>query len=239
MAMSMDRMIEALARDVGEGRARRVIVGLNWTLVEGPSGCGLSQTPARGTAGCSSVPGAGGYNGRPLEQLAQLAGAGNPVESAIGFAAIAAHFNRFDLQGEAVNGLDAFGDIAGPVTAIGRFPDLATRIPGLRIVEREPREGEFGEADAPRLLGESEAVIITASALGNGSLAGLLAAAKGARIALVGPSAPLAPCLHDFGIGIIAGLIVEDVEGAARAVAEAGAVRALKPHCRMLSLFSG
>src|SRR3546814_13361422 len=45
----------ALATGV-DGQARRVVVGLNWTFVEGPAGAGLAHTPARGTAGCLALP---------------------------------------------------------------------------------------------------------------------------------------------------------------------------------------
>lgn len=229
-------MVGELVSGVGAGDARRVIVGLNWTLVEGPDGCGLTQTPERGTRGCHTVPGAGDFRHRPLRELAQLAGAANPFESGIGFAAVNAFHNRYDLAGEVINGLDALGDIRGPVTAIGRFPGLGDRFPGVRVVEREPRQGEYPEAEAEALLRESEAAIITASALANGTLGPLLAAARGARVVLVGPSAPLAPCLHEYGVEIIAGTVVADIEGAARVIVEGGAVRALKPHCRFMTL---
>lgn len=234
--MEQKTLLDALVAGVGAGAARRVIVGLNWTLVEGPDGCGLTQTPERGTRGCHTVPGAGDFGHRPLRELAQLAGAANPFESCIGFAAINAFHNRYDLAGEAINGLDALGDIRGPVTAIGRFPRLGDRFPGVRVVEREPREGEYPEAEAEALIRESEAAIITASALANGTLGPLLAAAKAARVVLVGPSAPLAPCLHDHGVDVIAGAVVADIEGAARVIIEGGAVRALKPYCRFMTL---
>ena len=48
-------LYDDLERGVG-GRAKRVIVGLNWTLVEGPHGAGLAHTPTRGTNGCRSLP---------------------------------------------------------------------------------------------------------------------------------------------------------------------------------------
>ncbi|MFQ5535250.1 MAG: Rossmann-like domain-containing protein [Sphingomonadales bacterium] len=234
--MNSQQLIADLTEDVSAGKAGRVIVGLNWTLVEGPEGIGLAQTPERGAAGCVPMAEAGSLAGRSLVDLAALAGSDNPIQSAIGFAAINAHYNRFDFGGAAINGLDALAGVKGPITAIGRFPGLAERLPGVRIIERSPRPGEYSEADAERLLGESEAAFITASALTNGTLTGLLAAARHCRVVLVGPSAPLAPCLIDRGIEVIAGLVVRDVESVEAAVVEGGAVRALKSHCRFVSL---
>ena len=46
---------------------------------------------------------------------------------------------------------------------------------------------------------------------------------------MVGPSTPFAPGLFDLGIDYLAGTIVTDVEGMAIAVAQGGAVKALKP----------
>jgi len=53
VAQSRQRLYQALSAGVS-GVAERVIVGLNWTLVVGPDGAGMAQTPARGTAGCRS-----------------------------------------------------------------------------------------------------------------------------------------------------------------------------------------
>ncbi len=228
--------IEELVRNTDEAPAARVVVGLNWTLVEGPRGCGLAQSPGRDTPGCRPVPGAAGLAGRSLRDLAAMAHSWNPFEAAIGMAAVNAHFNRYDLRGAAVNGLDLFVGVEGPVTAVGRFPGLARRLPGVRVIERTPAEGEYPEAAAAALLAASEAVVVTAAALVNRTFPALVEAAAGARVALVGPGTPLAPALHAYGVEALAGLVVEDPEGAARAVAEGGAVKALRPFCRNVTL---
>ena len=143
-------------------------------------------------------------------------------------AAVNASYNRYDLEADDKNGLDTFANIDGPITVIGRFPGLKDRIQNLQIIEKEPREGEFGEKDAEKLLPKSAGVIITSSTLVNGSAGNLLKLAKNARICLVGPSTPFAPGLFDLGVEFLAGTIVTDVGGMAIAVAEGGAVKALK-----------
>ncbi len=228
-----------LIRAVDKAPARRVIVGLNWTLVEGPDGCGLAHTPQRTASGCQAVPQTAQFSGQPLDELARLANACNPFEAAIGVAAINAHYNRRDLTaGDTCtqNGLAVFSELDGPVTVIGRFPDLARYLPEARVVEQDPQADEYPPAAASRLLRESEAAVITASALVNHSLEDLLPACASARVALVGPGTPLAPCLHAYGIEVLAGQVVEDVEGAARVVAEGGSIRALKPFTRPVTL---
>ncbi len=222
-------LFDTLLSGVADLEIKRVIIGINWTFVETALGCGLAHTPRRDDPGCQTILNAGELTDLSLKHAAKLVLSENPMEVAIGMAAINASYNRYDLKASDKNGLDAFTDIEGPVTVIGRFPGLAERISDLRIVEREPREGEYGEKDAAKLLPESAGVIITASALVNGSAGNLLELAKNTRICMVGPSTPFAPGLLDLGVDYLAGTIVTDVEGMAIAVAQGGAVKALKP----------
>lgn len=232
------RLGPQLAAAVAAAPVRRVLVGVNWTLVEGPHGCGLAQTPARDGAGCRPLADAGTYAGRSLGALAGLVAATNRFEVAIGWAAINAHFNRRDLMGSSENGLRllAQGGGRGSTVVIGRFPDLARSLPDALVIEREPRAGEYPESAAVTLLPGAARVGITASALFDDSAERLIGLARGARIALIGPSTPLAPCLHDLGVAVLAGLVIDDAEAAARVVAEAGAVRALKRCGRFVAL---
>lgn len=217
--------------------ARRVVVGLNWTLVEGPHGVGLAQTPPRGAQGCRAPAGSGSLAGRPLAWLARHFDDANPAMRAVALAAINADLNRRDLSGATDSGLSRLDAAVGPTVVIGRFPRLADHIPDARVIELEPREGEYPADAAVTLVPAARQLVITASTLVNGTAAGLLALVPpGCRVALVGPSTPLAPALHEAGIAILAGLVVEDAERAARIVMEGGAVSALKVVGRYLVL---
>lgn len=218
------------------GVAEQVIVGLNWTLVVGPRGAGLSHTPARGTEGCRSLPHPGTYAGRTLAELAALWGAPNVFEHAIAVAAVNAHWNRYDLEGESVNGLDLIENHGEHTVMIGRFPGIAERAPGIAVVEREPRAGEFPETALPDLLARAKFVAVTASAIVNGSMAGILAMCKGAKVLVVGPSTPLAPSLYDHGVDILSGYVAQDVEGVARAIVEGASVAAIRPFGRYVTI---
>jgi len=218
------------------GEARDVFVGLNWTFVEGPNGIGLNHTPARGTAGCVDLPEPGSYCGRSLSDLAKLVQSENPFERAIGFAAINAHHNRFDCAGSAMNGLDLVEDRGERTVIIGRFPRLEERLPGAAVIEREPGPKDHPEEDATWLLPAAEQVVITASAMGNGSLPALLELARNAFVVLAGPSTPLCPALFDQGINALSGLVAADNAALRRVVLEGGAVRALKRHTRFVTL---
>ncbi len=229
------RLYAELAHGVSDAPARRVVVGLNWTLVEGPAGVGLAATPARDAPGCGGKLDAGRYAGRPLNELAAMLDGWHPFETAIAMAAINAHHNRFDLAGADVNGLDAVA-ADGRVVAVGGFPAIAERVPGAMVIERAPKDGQYPEQAADWLLPGADAVIATGSTLVNRSLPRILDLAEGAQVALVGPSVTLAPMLFDHGVEILSGLVATDVDGMARAVAEGAGGGAVKRYGRQATL---
>ena len=233
-----DPLYAALGEGVS-GTAGRVVVGLNWTLVEGPEGVGLAHTEARGTGGCDGLPEPGEYAGRDLGELARLIASDNIFERSIALAAINAHHNRWDLEGEAVNGLDLVEPRGEKTVVIGRFPDLDERLPGAAVIERKPGPGNYPEAAAETLLPAAEHVLITATALVNGSLPRLLELGRDAFVVLVGPSAPLAPVLFDHGVDAVSGFVVVDTGAALRTVMEGGAVQTLKHHGRYVTVTKG
>jgi uncharacterized protein (DUF4213/DUF364 family) len=226
------RLYDDLALGVDDVPVKRVVVGVNWTLVEGPDGVGLAQTPERGTSGCRGLtrPGAN------LRELAAQATSWNPFEAALGVAACNAHYNRFDLAAEPVNGLDAFDRAEGRFVVVGAFPGVAERLPGAAIIDRRPAPGQYPEHAAEWLLPGADAVLITASTLANRTLPRLLDLARCGRVALVGPGAALTPRLFSYGVEVTSGLVALDADGLARTVAEGGGVRDLKRHCRPATL---
>lgn len=227
------RLYDDLEKGVSEAPASRVLVGFNWTMVEGPHGIGLAQTPERGTPGCRAA--AYGWAGRPLRELAALVHSPDPVHAAVGMAAINAHYNRFDLAAEDVNGLDAL-DGAGKLVVIGAFPGLTARLPDALVIDRRPGPGQYPAEAAEWLLPGADGVIVTASTLANRSLPHLLRLAETARVAIVGPGAPLTPRLFSYGVSVSSGLVVTDPDGIARVVAEGGGAKDLKRHCRQATI---
>lgn len=236
MSRLTDRnLYERLSSDVS-GVARRVVIGLNWTLVESANGAGLCHTPERGTAGCFGLPAPGAYAGRPLRALADLWLSENIFERAIGIAAVNAHWNTYDLRGSPRNGLDLIEDRGTRTVVIGRFPDLAARVPGAAVIEREPGPDDYPEEAAPELLARAEFVAITASTIANASLPGLLGMIGSAKTVLVGPSTPIAPPLFELGVHALSGFVAADLAGVVRTVQEGGGVKAMRPFGRFVTL---
>jgi uncharacterized protein (DUF4213/DUF364 family) len=227
------RLYEDLERGVGDAPASRVLVGFNWTMVEGPHGIGLAQTPERGTPGCRAA--AYGWAGRPLRDLAALVHSPDPVHAAVGMAAINAHYNRFDLAAEDINGLDALDD-AEKLVVVGAFPGLTARRPDALVVDRQPGPGQFPAEAVEWLLPAADGAIITASTFANRTAPQLLRLAEGIPVAMVGPGAPLTERLFDYGVAVASGLVVTDPDGIARVVAEGGGAKDLKRHCRQATI---
>ncbi|WP_043743045.1 DUF2478 domain-containing protein [Paramagnetospirillum magneticum] len=230
------RLYADLANGVEDCAVKRVVVGLNWTMVETATGVGLAQTPERGTPGCNAAPDAGRRGQAGLKALAGLVHSANAFDQALGMAACNAHYNRYDLELPGGNGLESFGVKGGGTVVIGAFPGIAERLPGAKIVDRKPGPGQYPEQAAEWLLPAAEAVIITASTLANRSAPHLLHLARFARVALVGPGAPLTERLLSYGVEVSSGLIAQDPDGLARAVAEGGGAKDLKRFSRQATL---
>jgi uncharacterized protein len=202
-----------------------VIVGYNWTLVEGPDGMGLVTTPEKGVDGARTTQETGRYTGRDLRDLAGLARSANPYERAIGCAAINAGLNRYDLEGSNGNGLELSDNVTGPTVVVGRFPRLDERLPDALVLERDPGPGDLPASAASEVIPGCARLIITATTWVNTSLAGLLRLVDGAHVGVVGPGTPLSPIMHGHGIHRLSGFVVTDPPAVRRAVAEGAGAR--------------
>ncbi len=238
-ALAYPGLSDPLYADLAEGAsgaAGNVIVGLNWTLVTGPNGVGLSHTPTRGTNGCRSLPDPGHYAGRDLASLAAMIRSDNVFEIAIAIAAANAFHNRTDKAGTPQNGLDLVEAKGHKAVVIGRFPGLDLRLPEAAVIERKPGPDDFPESAAPDLLPDCEYLVITASTLLDGALPGLLALAPQAFTVLLGPGTPLAPSLFRYGVDALSGVVVDDADALTKVISEGGAVRAMKRHAHNLTV---
>ncbi len=227
---------KSLVRSV-EGVAHRVLIGINWTAVEGSKGTGLCHTAVRGSNGCRDLPDSGNYCGRKLQDLSQMIFSDNPFEKSIAFAAINAHYNRYDLKGDPINGLELAKSHGADTVIIGRFPDIDNRLPRAKVVDRGFNLNYYPEESAKMLLPKAQNVIITGSALSNGSLPRLLRLSKKAFTTLVGPSAPFSQILFEYGVDAISGFVVSDTNKAIKTIMEGGATRALQSCGQKFTIF--
>jgi uncharacterized protein (DUF4213/DUF364 family) len=172
--------------------------------------------------------------GMPLRELAGCVKSWFNEEAALGLAAINAWYNNItrlralgiDISDTAhVEDRSADPFIAlqreekgKNVTTIGHFryiERLIAPVCNLSIVEKfNPQEGNYPEQAADYLLPKSDFVFIATYTIVEKTLPRLLALSGAAHVILVGPSTPVTPILHSYGVNTIGGFVVKNNEDA-------------------------
>ena len=215
-----DRLYRDLALGVTEQAVRRLVCGRRWVMVEGPHGTGLAYLPKSPAGTQARLP---ALRRLSLRQLAAFCQSWDPLEMAVGIAAINAHYNRADLSGSvAGDGASGLRDETGRVVVVGGFPGQRDLFPQAQVIDADPQPGEYPIVAIDTLVPGAAAAVVSSSTLVNRNLPRILRLARGARVALTGPTTPLTPRLHDYGVEILGGFVVRDARGLALAV-EAGA----------------
>lgn len=214
-------LYDALIRGVpSDSPITATLSGQCWTAVETAAHFGMAMTTPVDTAPRIL---SGDYAGMPLKELARAAKSWNLIEAGFGLAAVNAFYNTparleqldayepFDHY--CTHGLDLRGMHIGVVGHLNMPQSLYEQAASVRILERNPREGDYPDSACDWLLPQCDVVIMTASTLVNKTLPHLLELSKNAYTILAGPSCPLCQSLLDFGIDRIAGLVITNVDG--------------------------
>jgi uncharacterized protein (DUF4213/DUF364 family) len=210
-----DRIYHDLVLGVAEDEIRRIVCGPRWIMVEGPRGAGLAYLPRNPRDILPRLP---ALNRLSLRALARFSLSWNPLETALGVAAVNAHYNSFDFDGASGNGVRRFRNAPGPIVVIGAFPGVDSILPDCAIIETDPRPGEYPTSAMESLLPGCGGAIVNSSALVNRSLPRILRLARNRAVALIGPSTPMTPRLHGYGLAVLGGFVARDVVGLAAAV---------------------
>jgi uncharacterized protein (DUF4213/DUF364 family) len=231
MSSILNRILDTLA----DGwNTHQLYIGQNWTLLviqdeTGRLRAGLAATPsARWMAAQTRFrlgenPPTAISNKQMLTKRLQ---ATDPVETAVGLAALNASL-KSDLGLMTV--LDAADWLVEhsrgrQVALVGRFPfvgELRPVVTQLWVLELSPQPGEYSSEQAPLIIPQADVVAITSSTLINHTLDDLLALARPeAKVMLLGPSTPLTPVLFEFGVDLLSGVQVVDVEAVRTSVAQ-------------------
>ena len=214
-------LYDALIRGIDtDDRISNTYMGQCWTAVETADGFGMAMTTPVDTAPRMFSE---NYNGIPLRELAAAAKSWNLTEAGFGMAAINAYYNtpeRLDALGAyepfenyCTDGLDLRGKRIGVVGHLNMPRSVYDQAASVRILERNPRPGDYPDSACDWLIPQCDVVIITASTLVNKTLPHLLDLSRNAYTILAGPSCPMCPELLQFGIDRLAGLVITDVAG--------------------------
>jgi uncharacterized protein len=169
----------------------------------------------------------------PLE-LAQLAYSKSILEAAIGMATINSLVEIDENSCIELNAAELIIEKGEgkKVAIVGHFPFIS-RVrkysKELWIIEKNPKEGDFTEAEADNLIPRADVVAITGTALTNHTMEHLLELCNpSAYIIVLGDTAPLSPILFDYGLNAISGTKVIDTEIALRCVSEGANFRQIR-----------
>jgi len=167
-------------------------------------------------------------------ELARMAYSESILEAAIGMATIN---SLLDIDVERCQDLNARELIAEKgkdkrIAIVGHFPFiplLREHARELWVIEKNPQEGDFTEAEADNLIPQADIVGITGTAFTNHTLEHLLKlCTPRAYIVILGDTTPLSPILFDYGVDAISGTKVVNVERALRCVSEGANFRQIK-----------
>lgn len=198
--------------------------------------CGLASTPHQPGNHQERAPvgQAGELQAMSALELARMAYSSNPLEAAIGMAAINSliEVDKEYCVGQNAADLLAERGKGKKVAVVGHFPfvpELSQAASECWVIEQHPREGDLTESEADRVIPEADVVAITGATFTNHTVEAMLARCRpGAYVVLLGPTVPLSPVLFDHGVSAVSGTRVVNVEAVLRGVSQGATFRQLK-----------
>ena len=167
-------------------------------------------------------------------QLAQMAYSESLPEAAIGMATINSLLEIDEERCFNLNGGDLIAEKGKDrrIAIVGHFP-FTPKLRGvateLWVIEKNPQEGDFTEAEADNLIPQADVVGITGTAFTNHTIEHLLELCNPkAYVVVLGATAPLSPVIFEYGVNAISGTKVVSSELALRCVSEGATFRQIK-----------
>jgi uncharacterized protein (DUF4213/DUF364 family) len=118
------------------------------------------------------------------------------------------------------------------VALVGHFPfvpKLRERVGRLSVLELEPKGDDLPADVAPDIIPRADVVAITSLTLMNDTFEGLVRLCRPeALVLLLGPTTPMSPVLFDYGVHILSGSVVADVDAVLYAVAQGANFRQVR-----------
>lgn len=205
---------------------RALLVGAHWTVVCS-RGCGLASTVVGDRPHAhDKVRDVGRLHEKSARELAEYALSDIPLEASIGLAALNSLLPVDASRSVELNAAEVLAQRgAGKnVALVGHFPfieKVRQSVAKLWVLEKKPTGDEYPAEAAAELIPQADVVALTASALINHTLDGLLALRRpDALVMLIGPSTPLSPLLFERGVDILSGSLVVDEAAVLRTVGQ-------------------
>jgi uncharacterized protein (DUF4213/DUF364 family) len=244
--MLADEIVDYGIKAAQQHRIADVRIGLGYTAVCLENGrCGLAFTlHEQPYESCCVVAEAGRLSGREAAELIPWMKSADVTACAVGLATLNAALTTpaAALESDVLELLPIHPEDS--VAMIGYFGPLVEPIRkqarALYAFERQP-DPDYGilpESATQELLPKCQVVIISATALMNHTMDGLLdLSGKAREIAILGPSTPfVSGVFSQYGVTVLSGIEIADAPRILRIVSEGGGTRQFGPAVRKLSL---
>lgn len=198
-------------------------VGQNWILVQtqhndGTVGAGVAAAPH--VIADDAAYAIGSYSLKSdARQIVHLIKSTDPSEAAIGLATLNAIQTLSDNDLNPADAADWLSEQSNEkhIAIFGRFPFIEDEIRPFAkqvfVFEQTPKAGEYSANDMPHILPQADIVAITGTTIINHTFDEIVKHTHRDQIGVVlGPSTPLTPQLFDFGIDVLFGVRVADVD---------------------------
>ena len=240
----VEKILKSLKEQLNTREVQDIRIGLGYTgVLLDDNRFGVAHTiEAESWECCSVLDRAGALEG-PAWPLAKLSMSPRGLEASLGVATLNAILNR-DISGNEGDILE-FLELKGAekIALIGNIRPISRKLRQdgheVMIFERSPQTREtYPDWAVESLLPQADIVIITGSAIINKTIDRLLNLAKDAmRIALVGPSTPLAVNIfQENGVSLLGGSIIKNPESALRIISQGGGTKELKKVSRKVTI---
>jgi uncharacterized protein (DUF4213/DUF364 family) len=240
MTVSLN-FIDHLLNSLPDGAVEDVRIGALWTAVvvdvAGHRRCGLAAALSNREYHHDAKPlvkNAGQLTKYAARELAQFIYSRNLLEAAIGMATVNALLPTPEQFCVDINARDVLiqRGAGKRIVMVGHFPfasQLREHVRTLWVLEQNPGDDDLPAEAAPEVIPQADIVAITGTTLINNTFEGLIALCRPEALVLVlGPSTPLSPILFDYGVHLLSGSIVEDVEAVLPAVSQGANFRQLR-----------
>lgn len=232
-------ILREICKDLPEGKIDRIGVGSHWVAMvmknNGYQRCGLASNP---------------FRDQDLEVPVQMELDAMHEDRVLSYDRMAEQHPSFfsSIWVAAINSLlpwhpEQWVDAnAGEVIAekgegkrvalVGHFPfvsNLRDEVGELNVLELNPQEGDLEADKAPEVIPQADVVAITSMALINGTMENLLSLCPpSAYVIVLGPSTPLSPVMFDYGVDMLCGSIVENIDPVITSVLDGDHFRQIK-----------
>jgi uncharacterized protein (DUF4213/DUF364 family) len=223
---------EDLLKTLPDGNVLEVRIGTHWTAVVvdvlGEVRCGLASTllGSYDHHNEPDVPEAGYLETFPALGLAHMIDSNRYPLTSVAAATINALLPKGSWAWAEKNAEEVIRieGVDKNVVIIGRFPfsqRLKSQVGKLTILEKDPQGVELPQEAAPDVIPEADIVAITGMTFINQTMDYLInLCSKEALVLILGPSTPLSPVLFDYGVGLLSGALVTDIEKVLRAISQ-------------------